>query len=103
MESGDINMRHMTGASNKTFDFMAAGLALLVSDLADWRTMFVEPGHALAVVPDNVASIAAALRTLLDQPSLRARMAAANRQKIEREWNYDRQFAPVLTMLGDNR
>src|SRR5262245_44404752 len=33
---GDFNMSHMTGASNKPFDYMAAGLALLVSDLPDW-------------------------------------------------------------------
>ena len=26
----ELNMRHMTGASNKPFDYMAAGLALLV-------------------------------------------------------------------------
>ena len=35
--SSDLNMRHMTGASNKPFDYMAAGLALLVSDLPDWK------------------------------------------------------------------
>ena len=29
---------HMAGASNKPFDYMAAGLALLVSDLPDWKT-----------------------------------------------------------------
>ena len=42
LNSNDLNMRHMTGASNKPFDYMAAGLALLVSDLPDWRQMFVD-------------------------------------------------------------
>lgn len=97
--SDDINMRHMTGASNKTFDFMAAGLALLVSDLTDWRATFVEPGHALAVRSDDPASIAAALRRWLDDPGLRTRMATLNREKIDRDWNYDTQFAPVLACL----
>ena len=31
LNSNDLNMRHMTGASNKPFDYMAAGLPLLVS------------------------------------------------------------------------
>ena len=33
------------------FDYMAAGLALLVSDLADWREMFVARGFARACDP----------------------------------------------------
>ena len=52
-DSTDINMRHMTGASNKAFDYMAAGLALLVSDLPDWRDMFVMPGFAIASHSDS--------------------------------------------------
>jgi len=45
----DPNMRRMTGASNKPFDYLARGLALLVSDLPDWQEMYVEPGYGLAL------------------------------------------------------
>ena len=38
----DINLNYMTGASNKPFDYMACGLALLVCDLSDWKQMYVE-------------------------------------------------------------
>ena len=97
--SSDLNMRHMTGASNKPFDYMAAGLALLVSDLPDWTTMFVKPGFGLACDPADVDSLSAALRWFIDHPEQRRAMAARARDKIETEWNYDTQFRSVLQLL----
>jgi glycosyltransferase involved in cell wall biosynthesis len=95
----DVNMRHMTGASNKPFDYMAAGLALLVSDEPDWCDMFVKPGYALACDPTDPASIAAALTWFLDHPSERRAMGTSGRVKIAAEWNYDSAFAPVISAL----
>ncbi len=64
----DINEQAMTGASNKPFDYLACGLALLVSDLPDWRALYVDNGHALAVDPADPVSIATAVRWLLEHP-----------------------------------
>ena len=61
-------MSNMTGASNKPFDYMAAGLALLVSDLPDWKTMFVDPGFGLACDPTDADSLLAALAWFIDHP-----------------------------------
>jgi glycosyltransferase involved in cell wall biosynthesis len=99
--SADVNIRHMTGASNKAFDYMAAGLALLVSDLADWRDMFVAPGYACACDPADPDSIAVALGWFIDHAEERRAMAARGRAKIKAEWNYDAAFAPVLADLSD--
>jgi len=44
LSSDDPNEQAMVGASNKPFDYLACGLALLVSDLPDWQKMFVETG-----------------------------------------------------------
>jgi glycosyltransferase involved in cell wall biosynthesis len=95
----DINMRHMTGASNKPFDYMAAGLALLVSDWPDWRDMFVGPGYARACDPTDPASITTALTWFLDHPAERRAMAECCRAKIAGEWNYDSAFEPVMSAL----
>ena len=46
LTSDDVNLRTMAGASNKPFDYLARGLALLVSDLAEWKALFVDPGTA---------------------------------------------------------
>jgi glycosyltransferase involved in cell wall biosynthesis len=99
-QSSNLNIRHLAGASNKMFDYMAAGLALLVSDRPDWRDMFVGPGYARACDPTDPASIAAALAWFLDYPEERRAMGALGRAKIESEWNYDRAFAPVLRTLS---
>jgi glycosyltransferase involved in cell wall biosynthesis len=95
----DLNIRHLTGASNKVFDYMAAGLALLVSDRPDWRDMFVGPGYARACDPTDPASIAAALAWFLDHPAERRAMGASGRAKIAAEWNYDSAFEPVMSAL----
>jgi glycosyltransferase involved in cell wall biosynthesis len=98
--SNDLNMRQMTGASNKPFDYMAAGLALLVSELSDWKTMFVDQGFGLACDPTDVDSLSMALGWFIDHPEGSRAMAARARKKIEAEWNYDRVFAPVLDVLS---
>jgi glycosyltransferase involved in cell wall biosynthesis len=97
--SGNFNMSHMVGASNKPFDYMAAGLALLVSGLPDWTRTFVEPGFGIACNPTDADSLSAAIGWFIDHPEERRAMAAGARQKIETEWNYDIQFSGVLEFL----
>lgn len=95
----DINEQTMAGASNKPFDYLACGLALLVSDLPDWNQLFVEPGYALACRPSDVGSIATALRKFIADPVGRAELGNRGRQKILAEWNYQTQFQPVLSQM----
>jgi glycosyltransferase involved in cell wall biosynthesis len=97
--SYDVNMQHMTGASNKIFDYMAAGLATLVSDLPDWRREFVATGFARACDPTSIDSMTAALSWFCDNPGLRGEMGARNRAKILADWNYDTAFAPLIELF----
>jgi glycosyltransferase involved in cell wall biosynthesis len=99
LSTREINMSHMTGASNKAFDYMAAGLALLVSDLPDWREMYVAPGFGLACDPSDLDSVTAALRWFLEHSDARQAMAKRARQKISEDWNYDTAFYRVLAEL----
>lgn len=103
ISSRDINMRHMTGASNKAFDYLSGGLALLVSDLSDWRSMFVAPGLARACDPASVDSIAAAIRWFIEHPDETNAMGERGRLRMLADWNYDIAFAPVLAELGLDR
>ena len=97
--TADINEQHMTGASNKSFDYLACGLALLVSDLPDWTKMYVETGYGLACNPENPESIAAALRWFLEHPVEMRQMGEQGRRRILSEWNYEKQFMPVFDQL----
>jgi glycosyltransferase involved in cell wall biosynthesis len=98
-QSEDINMRHMVGASNKPFDYMASGLPLLVSDLPEWVGTFVKPGYARACDPDDPDSIEVALRWYFDHPQERGEMGRQGQAKIREAWNYESMFAGVLTEI----
>lgn len=107
LSSDDFNEQTMMGASNKPFDYMACGLALVVSALPEWEHAFVERGFADACNPESADSIAVVLRRLADEPDRRAAMGERGRQMIRQEWNYDRAFLPVRTRMeagvGDAR
>jgi glycosyltransferase involved in cell wall biosynthesis len=100
--SEDVNQQAMIGASNKPFDYLASGLALLVSDLPDWRSIYVDSGYGLACDPDDPESIAAALRWFLHHPTEMRQMGERGRQKIATEWNYEMQFSPVFDRMHIN-
>jgi glycosyltransferase involved in cell wall biosynthesis len=99
MQPSNNNSRWMVGAANKPFDYMANGLALIVSDLPDWRTAFVASGFGIACNPDDPASVATALDWLVDHPAETSAMGERGRQQIAAQWNYERQFEPVRQML----
>lgn len=98
-ESRDVNLRHMVGASNKSFEYLACGLPVLVTDLPEWKRTFVDPGYGLACNPEEPESIAAALRWFLEHPAQMHAMGERGRQQVLKEWNYETQFSPVLELL----
>jgi glycosyltransferase involved in cell wall biosynthesis len=98
-DRGDDNESNMTGASNKPFDYLANGLALLVSDRPDWRELFVTPGYGLACNSRDPHSLAESLRWFLDHPLETRTMGEVGRQRVVAEWNYEQQFRPVLERI----
>jgi glycosyltransferase involved in cell wall biosynthesis len=98
-DSQDLSMATMVGASNKPFDYLLCGLALLVSVLPDWEETFIRPQYGLACDPCHPASIAKALRWFLDHPEERQRMGTEGRKRILTNWNYETQFAPVMKRI----
>lgn len=100
--SEDINQQTMVGASNKPFDYLSCGLALLVSDLPDWHQMYVEPGYGLVCDSDDPGSIASALRWFLDYPVEMRKMGERGQRKIAAEWNYEMQFSPVIERMNNS-
>lgn len=99
MRSDDLNMRAMAGASNKPFDYLASGLALLVSDLPEWNDLYVTPGYALSVDPSKTDSLVHALNRLAADPARVREMGEAGRRRILGEWNYEAAFAPVHAQM----
>lgn len=94
-----INNMHITTASNKIMEYMAAGLPLLVSDRPGLRRL-VETHHCGVVADESdPASIALAVNTLLNDPQQAKQMGAAALHAFETQFCYEQQFAPVLNWI----
>lgn len=102
-ESSDMNNRNKLGASNRPFDYLARGLALLISDLPDWRKIYVESGYGIACGPDDAESIVSSLEWFLKSPEEVKRMGERGRQRVLSEWNYERQFDGVARILDERQ
>ena len=98
-ESTDVNEQNMAGASNKPFDYLSSGLAILISDLPDWRAMYAETGFGLTCDPANSETIADALRWFLAHPVEMRSMGELGRRKIANEWNYEAKFHPIIEQM----
>lgn len=97
MQSDDVNLRTMAAASNKPFDYLARGLALLISDRPEWRAIF-EP-YAAVCNPDDADSVVQAIKRLAADRARTRALGEAGRQRILSEWNYERQFEPLRQLL----
>lgn len=89
----------MVGASNKPFDYMACGLPLLINDTHEWRDFFETLGVAKKCNPESGESIAQAIEEIRQSPELLQQMRETGVKKIESEWNYETQFAPIQRLL----
>jgi len=93
--ASDTNLHSLAGASNKVFEYLAAGVPALVPPGEAWHTLVVGPGYGVAAASD-ASAIAAAVRRLMGDRQATHAMGEAGRQRILAEWNYETQFAPVL-------
>lgn len=102
--SDNPNEATMVGSSNKAFEYLACGLALLVSDVAEWRETFVSAGVARACDPEDVDSLESSVRWYAAHRRELAEAGRAGQARIQRDWNYESQFAPVQRIiLGDRQ
>lgn len=94
-----VNLRHLAGASNKIFEYMAAGLPILSPAGGGFTELIAEPQHGVVCDGTSPASIAGALNRLFHQPGLAAAIGQRNRAAFQEQFNYDVQLAPLLRLL----
>jgi glycosyltransferase involved in cell wall biosynthesis len=98
-------LNHVLSTPNKLFECLAAGVPVVVSDLPEMRRIVLDdPDGPLGTVcdPTSPASIARAIRTILDRPAaeaadLRARCLGAAHAR----WNWETEVARLLAFYDD--
>lgn len=79
---------------------MASGLAVAATDVGDVREMVSPPNRAhVAPIPADAAGLADALRPILRDAALRARLGAANRARAEAAYDEEAMFAAHAALL----
>lgn len=84
----------------KIFEYMAAGRAIIASDLPVIREVLTHGETALLCPPDDPVAWSNALRLLKDDPELRLRLGRNARALLEREFTWKRRAERVLDGLG---
>jgi glycosyltransferase involved in cell wall biosynthesis len=83
----------------KLFEYMAAGAAIVASDLPSCADVLRHEENALLVPPDDVAALAAANQRLKDDPQLRESLGQAARQQVMQHHTWQARAAAVLMHL----
>jgi glycosyltransferase involved in cell wall biosynthesis len=82
----------------KLFEYMAVGRPIVASDLPAIREVLEDNVTALLVPGGDAAAIAAAVRRLIDDPALGARLARGAALAV-RDYSWDRRAERIETLL----
>lgn len=85
----------MVGASNKPFDFLACGLAVVTNDTPEWKDFYADCPGVVACNPESPEEIAALVNRMIGDPEKLQRERVAGQNVMRALYNYDRQFDPV--------
>jgi glycosyltransferase involved in cell wall biosynthesis len=80
----------------KVLESMAAGTAVIASDLAVTRELVADGEHGRLVPPDRPAELARAIRVALEHPERTAAMGAAAQAHVRRSLTWDHSRAALL-------
>lgn len=83
----------------KLFEYMAAGRAIVASDLPVLREVLEDGHNALLVAPEDPEAWLAAVRQLLDDPALRRRLGETARRRHGESYTWDARARAVVAGL----
>jgi len=82
----------------KLFEYMAAGLPVIVSDFPLWKSIVHGYNCGLTVNPLDQEAIAAALTQIFDHPEEAEMMGLRGRKAVEEELNWEREEQKLLQL-----
>jgi glycosyltransferase involved in cell wall biosynthesis len=90
--------KYRAGESNKLFDYMIAGLPMIVTDLPALRALVTRNKCGLLVKAADADAIARAIAELLGDGNARSLMSKEGRQAAEREYNWETESARLISL-----
>jgi glycosyltransferase involved in cell wall biosynthesis len=81
---------HREGFSRSAMEAAACGRPMVLSDIRGCREIGRDGEHLLLVPPRDPGALAAAIRRLLDDPALRARLGEAAERRAREEFDQHR-------------
>ena len=83
----------------KLFEYMAAGRAIVASDLPAWSDVVAHGETALLLPPDDVAAWSEAIDRLLSDSDLRERLGEIARNQALEQHTWDVRAARILAHI----
>jgi glycosyltransferase involved in cell wall biosynthesis len=93
-------LNHYTTDSNKLFEYVMGGLPVVASDFPEIRYIVDRWQLGILVDPEDIGSIAAAIRTLRDEPNLRDRLSI-NARKARSHLDWSSQESSLLNAYNE--
>ncbi len=94
------NHMQMHMRSHKLFEYMSAGLPVVVSDFPQWRSFVEGGGYGICVDPLDTAAIAAAIRRIMDDPDEAENMGARGREAVRQTYNWEPEARKLLDLYA---
>jgi glycosyltransferase involved in cell wall biosynthesis len=85
----------------KVFEYMAAGLPIIMSDFPLWRQLFDNVRCAIFVDPEKPATLTAAMEWILANPDEAERMGARGRDAVRQRFNWQAEAKKLVAFYHD--
>ncbi len=86
----------LSGRNNKIYEYMAGGLAIIVSNLPGWAKIIEETNIGITVESKNPREIAKAIDYLLSNPAKAKQMGQNGRMAVTEKFNWDIEKEKLL-------
>jgi glycosyltransferase involved in cell wall biosynthesis len=92
---------YLTSQPTKVYEYMAAGVPVIASDFAFWRTIVDDNGAGITVDPTDAPAVASAIRWVLEHPDEAEAMGRNGRAAVERRYSWEPEARKLLALYDD--